>query len=202
MGGRRRKPRSTRAARFVRGRRLDRNPLRRAADRVETFTIMLLAVAFLVAAPFAASASGSWAHAAAQRTELAQAASRLQVTAVVVSPPAPPSVAQGAFVSTAQARWTAPDGAVVTGLVPVPVGTGVGARLPQWTTRDGQLTSEPLNGSQVASLTVLGAVTGVAALAAALALAGILAQRSLNRRRLAAWDADWQSTGPRWTTRT
>ena len=202
MGGRQRKPRSTLAGRFVRGRRLDCNPLRRASDRVETFVIMLLAVAFLVAAPFAALASGSWAHAAAQRTELAQAASISQVTAVVVSPPAPPAVAQEAFVSTAKARWTAPDGTVVTGLVPVPVGTHVGARLPQWTTRDGRLTSQPLNGSQVASLTVLGAVTGVAALAAVLALAGVLAQWSLNRRRLSGWDADWQSTEPRWTTRT
>ena len=61
--------------------------------------------------------------------------------------------------------------------------------------------AQPLNDSQVASLTVLGEITGVAALAAALALAGALARWSLNRRRLAGWDADWQSTGPRWTTR-
>ena len=80
---------------------------------------MLLAVVFLAGAPLAAAASGAWAHAMAQRAELAQAASTSQVTAVVVSTPTPPAVAYEDFVSTAKARWTAPDGAVVTGLVPV-----------------------------------------------------------------------------------
>jgi len=163
--------------------------------------LALLATVFLVAAPLAAQAAGGWAHAMAQRAELAQLASRSQVSAVIVTKPAPPTMAQEAFVSTAKARWTAPDGAVVTGLVPVPVGTEAGATVNVWTTRDGQPTSQPLNGPDVASLTVLGAATGVAALAAVLVLAGALARRSLNRRRLASWAADWKATGPRWTTR-
>ena len=70
-----------------------------------------------------------------------------------------------------------------------------------WTTHDGRLTSPPLNNSQVGSLTVLGGATGVAALALMLICAGLLARWSLNRRRLAGWDTDWQATGPRWTTR-
>jgi hypothetical protein len=201
MGGRQRKPRSTRMGRFLRGRRLDDNPLRRASDRAETLVLIVLAAVFLTCAPLAAPASGAWAHAMAQRAELAQAASMSQVTAVVVSTPTPPVVGYGEVVSTAKARWTAPDGAVMTGMVPVTVGTGVGAKLRMWTTRDGRPAVQPLSNSQVASLTVLGEVTGVAALAAALALAGVLARWSLNRRRLAGWDADWQSTEPRWTTR-
>ena len=164
--------------------------------------LIVLAAVFLVCAPLAAPACGAWAHAMAQRTELAQAASRSQVTAVVISAPAPKAVGYGDFVSRAQARWTAPDGTVVTGLVPAPAGTAAGARLGVWTTRDGHPVSPPLDGSQVASLTVLGEVAGVAALAAVLTVAGLLARRSLNRRRLAGWDADWQATGPRWTTRT
>ncbi len=163
--------------------------------------LLVLAVVFLAGAPFAAAASGAWAHASAQRALLAQAASVSQVTAVVLSTPTPPTVGYGDFVSTAKARWTAPDGAVVTGLVPVTVSAGVGAKLRMWTTRDGQPAGPPLGDSQVASLTVLGAVTGVAALAVTLALAGALARWSLTRRRLAGWAADWQSTEPRWTTR-
>jgi hypothetical protein len=202
MGGSQRRPRSTPAGRFVRGRWLDHNPLRRASDRAETLVLIVFAVVFLVCAPLAAPACGAWAHAIAQRTELVQASSRGQVTAVVVSAPTPRVVVgYGDFVATAKARWTAPDGAVVTGQVPVPVGTVAGARVTVWTTRDGQPTSPPLDGSQVASLTMLGEVTGVAALAALLALAGVLARWSLNRRRLAGWDADWQATEPRWTTR-
>jgi len=89
----------------------------------------------------------------------------------------------------------------VTSVVPVPAGTGVGARLRIWTTRDGRPAAQPLSNSQVASLTLFGQVTGAAALAAALILAGLLARWSLNQRRLAGWDADWQATEPRWTTR-
>jgi hypothetical protein len=103
--------------------------------------------------------------------------------------------------SVAPARWTAPDGMVVTGEMPVPVGTRAGATVPVWTTRDGQLTSHPISDSQVASLTDLGEMAGAAAVALLLALVGVLARRSLAKRRMAAWDADWQSTGPRWTTR-
>ncbi len=194
------KPRSTPAGRFVRGRRLDDNPLRRATDRTETLVLIVLAAVFLVCAPVAAQWSGAWTHALAQRAELAQQATRGQVTAVIVATPAPQMVGE-AFVSMAKARWTAPDGAVVTGLVPVRVGTRVGARLSVWTTREGQPAEQPLNDSQVASATVFGAVTGAAALAAVLALAGILVRWRLTRRRLADWDADWQATEPRWTTR-
>ncbi len=201
MGGRRREPRTTLAGRFVRRWRLDDNPLRRAADRAETWTLILLAAVFLIAAPFAAYASGTWAHAMAQRAELHQAASRYQVTAVVLGTPVQPVNVYGNFVSEATARWTAPNGLVVTGETPVTVGTRAGARLTVWTTRDGRLTASPLDDSQVGALTVLGEVSGVAAVALVLALAGALARWSLNRRRLAGWDADWQATGPRWTSR-
>jgi hypothetical protein len=201
MNGRRRKPKATVAGGLVRGRRLDRNPLRRTSDRIETLVLILLAVVFLAAAPLAAAASGTWAHASAQRAEVAQAASRYPVTAVVLTVAAPQAAGYGSSVSIAQARWTAPDGAAVTRGVLVPVGTAVHARLSIWTTRDGQPAARPLNESQVASTTLLGEAAGVGALAIVLALGGVLARWSLNRRRLAAWDADWAVIGPRWTTR-
>jgi hypothetical protein len=201
MGAKERKPRATLTGRFVRGRRFDRNPLRRAADRAETTVLALLFVAFLVGAPLAALASGAWAHTTAQRAEVAQAAARHQVTAVVLTPPTLPTVGSWGQDSLAQARWTAPDGRVVTGEISVPVGTRAGAAVPVWTTRGGQLTSHPLGDSQVASMTELGEITGATGVALLLAIIGVLARRSLDKRRMAAWDANWQSTGPRWTTR-
>jgi hypothetical protein len=201
MGSRERKPRATRTGRFVRGRRFDRNPLRRPADRAETIVLALLLVAFLVGAPPAALASGVWAHAMAHRAELAQAASRRQVTAVVLTTPAAQLVGSWDQASLARARWTAPDGMVVTAEMPVPLGIGAGATVPVWTTRDGQLASHPMSDSQVASLAEVGQVAGAAAVALLVALVGVLARRSLDKRRMAAWDADWQATGPRWTTR-
>ena len=185
------KPRATCTSRFVRGRRFDRNPLRRPADRAETIVLALLFVAFLVGARGASSPSGrpragSRAHAMAQRGELAQAASARRVAAVVLTTPAVPAVGSWDVASVTQARWTAPDGAVVTSGIPVPGGTAAGARLSVWTTRAGQPAAEPLNGSQVASLTLLGEAAGVTALAIVLALAGVLARWTLNRYRLAA----------------
>jgi hypothetical protein len=54
--------------------------------------------------------------------------------------------------------------------------------------------------SQVAYIADLGEIAGAATVALLLALVGVLARRSLDKRRMAAWEADWQSTGPRWTT--
>jgi hypothetical protein len=201
MGSKERKPRATPVGRLVRGRRFDRNPLRRPADRAETIVLALLLVAFLVGAPLAALASGSWAHAIARRAELAQAASRRQVAAVVLTAAGAPAAGSLNLTSVTWARWTAPDGTVVTSELPVPLGTRAGATVRVWTTRDGQLTSMPMDGSQVAYVAELGEIAGAATVALLLALVGVLARRSLDQRRMAAWEADWQSTGPRWTTR-
>jgi nitrate reductase gamma subunit len=202
MGSRQREPGATLTDRLVRGRRLDRNPLRRASDRAETLVLTLLVLAFLVGAPLAALASGAWAHALAERTELAQAVSRRQVTAVVLTVPAAPSVGSWDPASPVQARWTALDGTVVTSDLPVPAGTSAGATVRVWTTRDGQLTSHPMSDRQVTYLTALGEAAGAAALAIVLSLSGILVRWSLDKRtRMAAWADDWQATSPRWTTR-
>jgi hypothetical protein len=71
-------------ARLLRGRRLDRNPLRRGSDRAETIVIGALLAAFLAAAPFAAHAAGAWGHDSAARQAQAQRASLVQVTATLL----------------------------------------------------------------------------------------------------------------------
>jgi hypothetical protein len=187
-------------SRFARGRRLDRNPLRRASDRAETVVLTLLVVAFLVGAPLAALASGARVHAIAERTALAQQASRHQVMATVEEAPLMPPDA-GNVATAAELRWTAANGKAETGWTSVPLGTQVGAKVRVWATQGGQLTSQPLLGSQVKDLTILGGTAGAGAVAALLALCGITVRWSLNRRRMAAWDVDWRTTGPRWTTR-
>jgi len=194
-----RKPRVTRLGRFVRGRRLDRNPLRRATDRVETAVLALLVAVFLIGAPFAALAAGAWVHGMARQTQLAQEASRHQVTAVVLTVAA--ASAGEELVLEAQVRWLAPDGREVTHEVPVPSGTVAGGKVLVWTDRTGSFTDAPLSDSQVAEQTTIAEVTGVIATAGVLALVGVLTLWTINKRRMADWDADWQATGPRWTTR-
>ena len=199
MNARKLKPGVSRLGRFVRW-RFGRNPLRRATDRVETAVLTVLVAAFLIGAPFAALATGAWVHGMAQRAQLAQQASRWQVTAVVLG--ATESTAAGEnLIWQAQARWRAPDGREVTHQVPVPSGTPVGGKLQVWTDRTGDLTTAPLLNSQVADQATSGEVVGVIASAGVLTLAGALFLWTLNKRRMAAWDTDWQATGPRWTTR-
>ena len=70
-----------------------------------------------------------------------------------------------------------------------------------WTDRTGAVTSAPLTDAQVANQTTSAEAAGVIAVGTVLAVVGAGTFWTLNRRRMAAWDADWQATEPRWTTR-
>jgi hypothetical protein len=199
MGSKRQNVRVTRLGRFVRGRRPDRNPLRRASDRAETAVLALLVIAFLAAAPFVAQASSGYAYSKAHHAQLSEEASWHQVPARVLKVV---SSGSGEYTaSEAQARWTAPDGKVITSEIPVPLNTPAGAIVQEWVTSDGQLTDAPLLNAQVSDSAYFAGVFGVIALATVLAIIGLLACRELNKRRMAAWDAEWRATGPHWTTR-
>ena len=113
MSARKPKPGVSRLGRFVRRWRFDRNPLRRATDRAETAVLAVLVAAFLIGAPFAALATGAWVHGMARQAQLAQEASRRQVTAVVLAVTAPSGGGED-LAWQAQARWRAPDGREVT----------------------------------------------------------------------------------------
>ena len=195
--------RVTRLGRITRGRRPDRNPLRRASDRVETAVLAVLVIAFLAVAPLAAQAAGAWAHARAHEAQLAEQASWRQVPALVlnVTTGVQGDGGYAGLESQGQARWTAPDGKVITGEIPIPPGTVAGSTVPLWISSDGQLTDSPLQDSQVAGDAVLAGTVSVIGLAVLLAVTGMLARRALDKRRMAAWDAEWRANGPRWTTR-
>jgi hypothetical protein len=161
--------------------------------------VTVLVAAFVAGAPFAALATGAWVHGMAHRTHLAQEASRRQVTAVLLAVSEPP-VSNEMLSWEAQARWKAPDGREVTQEIPVPSSVAAGGTLQVWTDLTGDFTTAPLLDSQVAEQALSAEVVGVIAPAGVLTLAGALALWTLNRRRMAAWDADWQATGPNWTT--
>ena len=191
-----------RVARVLRGRRLDRNPLRRGLDRIETAVLGVLLAAFLAGAPFAVHAGASWGYALAAREAQAQRASLHQVPATLLAAaPTWDGYANGVMSPYVPARWRAPDGRLRTGEVLPPFGSAAGSTVLVWTDRAGQLTNSPLGPADLASRAQLGASIAVGSLAAALFAAGWLARRSLDRRRLAAWDAEWLANEPRWSRR-
>jgi hypothetical protein len=192
-------PRSTWLGRLLRGWRPDRNPMRRGSDRAETAILGVLLAAFLAGAPFAAHAAGSWTYTASTRQAQAQQAALRQVPATLLQAASPWNLSETG--SEASARWTAPDGQVRTGQIFVPSGASAGSTVMVWVNQAGQLTDSPLQRSQVAGRAVMAQVFAVAALAAVLIIVGWAARRALDRRRLAAWDAEWLATGPRWSPR-
>jgi hypothetical protein len=188
-------------ARLLRGRRLDRNPLRRRSDRAETVVLGALLVAFLAAAPFTAHVAGSWAHASAMRDAQAQRASLVQVTATLLRAAPVLSSYGSASDFAVEARWRAPDGRVRIGelLVTADVAAGHSTRI--WVDRTGRLTGPPLSRDQVAGRAQLAAGVAVGGLAVVLITAAWLVRRSLDRRRLAGWDSEWLANGPQWSPR-
>jgi hypothetical protein len=193
---------SGRLARALRRWWPDRNPLRRCWDRAEAALVAGLVLTFLAGGVLAALFAGRWAYQAGQRTEQTERAGWHQVPAVLlVNAPRSAYTGYGAeLLPGVRARWTAPDGRRQTGEVPAPGGARAGTRIRVWMDSGGRLTGPPLTGRQVAEQAVLAAVTAPAMLALLLVLAGALAYRVLNQRRMAAWDAEWRITGPRWSS--
>ncbi len=199
---RRRRTRGAPLLRWPRLWRLDGNPLRRTADRVEAVLMAVLIAAFLCGAPLAAVAAGHAAAAGSMRTEHAQAAWHRVSAVLLQNAPAPAHpLFQASLEPLVLARWRAPDGTSRTGEVYVPGGARAGRTVQVWTNGSGQLTPSPLQPGDVVEGTAVAASLATIAVGAVLALLGLLARWAIDRRRLAAWDARWAATGPQWTRR-
>jgi hypothetical protein len=183
--------------------RPDGNPLRRTTDRVEGFAVAVLIGAFLTGAPAAALAAGHAAAAGGSRTVHAQA-SWHRVPAVLLrkAPARPHPMFQATLDPLVPARWRTPDGTSHTGKVFAPQGAAAGSTVEIWTDGAGRQTASPVQEGDVITGTVLAAGLATVGVAALLVALGLLIRWLLDRRRLAAWHAHWESTGPQWTGRT
>ncbi len=186
---------TARTARGARGLWPDHNPLRRTIDRAEAAVVSMLAIIFLAGAPLAAATAGRLAGGSAARAASAYQATWHRVPAALLT--AAPAPAPGNYQATVLATWKAPDGAPRTGRISVLPGQGANGTVMVWVDKAGRLTGPPLRSQPRGAL----AASVLAALATGVVLfcAGLLAHWVLERRRLAAWDADWRVTGPSWT---
>jgi hypothetical protein len=192
--------RTTWLGRSLRGHRPDRNPLRRRTDRVESAILAVLIAAFCIGSPLLGYEAVTVTHSTSLRELQAQHASSHQVRAtlleVAVSIDAYPVITG----PEADARWIAPDGKTVQGVVPTAVDAQAGSTVLIWTDRSGHLVT-PLQADMIGARESIAALGAVTSLGAALMVTGLLARWALNRRQLTAWDVDWQATEPRWTSR-
>ena len=80
-------------------------------------------------------------------------------------------------------------------MVFAPVAAPAGGTVRVWVDEAGRLTEPPLQPSLIHGQAVLAAMV----FAIVVVCAGLLAHVALDRRWLAAWDAEWRATGPQWT---
>jgi hypothetical protein len=181
--------------RGVRGWWPDRNPLRRQCDRAEAALVTVLVAVFLAGAPLLALAAGRQAQDGGPRPGQAQLSGWHQVPAVLrtstirrfAPSPAP-----------AWARWTAPGGVPHTGRVLAPAGLAAGAVVPVWVDAAGRLAGPPALPGRHDGRALADGVVAVLLLAELLWGAALAARGVADRRRLAAWDAEWRAIGPAW----
>jgi hypothetical protein len=184
--------------RQVRGARPDRNPLRRSIDRLETGLIAGLVVAAAAVAPFAARAASQAADHSALQARQAQLSTRFQVRAVLVEQAATTS---GYALSTEVpdlASWTSVTGVRRSGEIPVLPDSPAGTEVPVWTDASGYLDSPPLDLADAAADADAASACAIAGILIGCGAGVAITRQLLNRRRMAAWEADWLATAAAW----
>jgi hypothetical protein len=178
-------------ARTVNGLRPDHNPLRRPVDRLEGMAALSLLAVFLIATPLLALGVGRWSWDGGVATARAEQAAWHQVSAVVLKGvPRPQENPYGAvYLAQVPVRWSE-AGTSHTGQV---------TTLSVWTGPSGQLTDPPLARPQIAHQAFFAGLLAVLGFSLLLGVSALVIRRILQRRRMAAWDAEWRATGPLWS---
>lgn len=181
---------------------LDANPMRRTADRIQAWTTLALLAMLVTAGPVLAVDVSRDVYRGGVAAERTQRLERFPTEAVLTQD-ASLIVATEATIAVpkvlVEARWTGPDHAVRSGLISADAGTRAGTPVTLWTDASGEPAEAPLRHDQVTGQAVM---AGAFAMFAAITLVGtarLMLGRLLDRRRLAAWQAEWSIVGPAWT---
>ena len=187
------------ATRLARRLGLDGNPLRRRTDKIAACFAALLLAIFLTGAPVLSIAAIGWTgHTRA--TDQQAARSRHQVPAVLRQAARAPSFSREVLGSSqVQARWTAPDGRVRTGAIPVSAGLAAGHTVPLWVDEAGLRTGPPPSHRAALAREAAAGVVATVALGIVLLCLARAGRWVLDRRRLANWATAWSAVGPQWT---
>jgi hypothetical protein len=183
---------------------LDRNPLRRRADRVEAWLAMLLALTCLFVGPVAAWRTGHAVYCDELLASRLSAHEHVRVSAVLEQDAVLTYAGSDNAVLVqlpVWARWSRPDGTRNRGKVipgsPGPAGTVV----PVWIDTSGNLTAPPRTKVDVRRDGVQAGLLVAVGVFAFCGGARMLLRRLVDRRRMVWWQREWTSVEPRWTHR-
>ncbi|WP_280250715.1 Rv1733c family protein [Nocardia abscessus] len=173
---------------------LDRNPLRRREDRVQTGVAVLLALVFLIVVPVLAVTVGGRVYRVETAAVQAETARLRQVDATVIEAGKAPLYAP---VIPARVSWKDAEGVERTGDYQSTTVVEPGSTVPIWLNEAGAIV-EPPSATQPASKAVM--LTAGAALGVSVVLAGsyLLVRRGLDRRRLRQWESEWVAADLTW----
>ncbi|MEV0223231.1 hypothetical protein [Streptomyces sp. NPDC050704] len=173
------------------------NPLRRRSDALEAWIVLAAWTLTLLAGVLAGLAT-------ARSVEHSLDRERAEWRAVpaLLTERAPGTTTTGAERVWARVRWTAADGSAHTGQTRVEAGSTAGTAVTVWNDRDGRLATRPATEAQAdLRAALVGTLAGMSA--AVLPFAGGRTVRGrLERRRMEAWDAEWEQVGPQWGWKT
>jgi hypothetical protein len=182
---------------------LDRNPLRRPSDRVETSLTLAVVLVVLTLGPLLV-----WRVAEAGYRDAVSAADRdrrhrpVEVPAVLLDDAAkyPAGTAEVPGQGPVPARWTAPDGTVCLGSVIPPADARSGSTVPVSVDARGNLVQPPVSPDPAGFAFSLGFAVATGLLGAG---AGVLAlaRGILNRRRMRDWQRRWLLVERQWSGR-
>jgi hypothetical protein len=190
------------AHRLARRLGLDRNPLRRRSDRLESALLLVGALLVAVAAAVGVAVGGHVAEAGLRRGATEQA-TRHRTVAVLLTDTAIPTgrvATLGPVPATARASWPA-GGRTRTGTIDTRQGLAKGDTTTIWVDSRGRPVEPPANRADAVTD---GAAAGFAVPVGTLLMVWIgwlVARWRLNRARYAVWDGDWSRVEPGWTGR-
>jgi hypothetical protein len=184
---------------MYRGRRLDRNPLRRPSDRAETLIGLWMLVLVAVLIPVVARAAALTTEHIASDARITALATLHQVTATTVE--AAPTLSSTPYGSVdtwpVNATWTA-DGSLHRGQIQVAASSPRGSRERIWVTTAGNLNPPPLTASQVTGLKKDAAMISLPVMILMYLIVAALIRLAFRRHRSAVLDAEWAAIEPRW----
>ncbi|MEV6559914.1 hypothetical protein AB0M22_29630 [Nocardia sp. NPDC051756] len=173
---------------------LDRNPMRRREDRVQTLVAATLALVFLIVVPLLVLTVGVSVYHTETAVVQAKTAQLHQVDATVTETGKAPLYAP---IMPAKVQWKDADGVVHTEDYQSTTLVQPGQTVTIWLNGADKIV-EPPSGTQALSKAVL--LTGGALLGATIVVAGcyFALRRSLDRRRLRMWEMEWATADLRW----
>ncbi|MFC9435825.1 hypothetical protein [Nocardia sp. NPDC057030] len=173
---------------------LDRNPMRRREDRVQTMVAAALALVFLIIVPVLVLTVGVSVYHTETAVVQAKTAQLHQVEATVTETGKAPLYAP---IMPAKVQWKDADGVVHTEDYQSTTLVQPGQSVTIWLNGADKIV-EPPSGTQALSKAVL--LTGGALLGATIVVAGsyFALRRGLDRRRLRMWEMEWATADLRW----